>query len=277
PPLPLANQGALIVLLPTIMGGAGMAIAARRGNGVRGSAHAINKAGSLRMQSYRLLAAIPLNENDQKLVADMTATVFSPELQNSARRDGQEIQLKALQQYWQLALAPGMQRAVNQAEVAQDVADFVDRIDQLVTAFDHTTEQRIERVVWIHRILAIGMALLLIFTIIWLRARLLRPWKQLLSMARAVSQRDFTQRAHISGRNEMATLGMALNNMSEELAESYAVLERRGQEKTAGLGRQNESLAFLWRANRRAHARAPLSDRIFAGRNGLQGVALLRE
>ncbi|MRD61807.1 hypothetical protein GF494_26800, partial [Klebsiella pneumoniae] len=42
-------------------------------------------------------------ENDQKLVADMTATVFSPELQNSARRDGQEIQLKALQQYWQLA------------------------------------------------------------------------------------------------------------------------------------------------------------------------------
>lgn len=46
--------------------------------------------------------------------------------------------------------------------MAQDVADFVDRIDQLVTAFDHHREQRIERVVWIHRILAIGMALLLI-------------------------------------------------------------------------------------------------------------------
>ena len=30
-------------------------------NGVQGSAHAINKAGSLRMQSYRLLAAVPLN------------------------------------------------------------------------------------------------------------------------------------------------------------------------------------------------------------------------
>ncbi|WP_049059952.1 HAMP domain-containing protein, partial [Klebsiella aerogenes] len=70
--------------------------------------------------------------------------------------------------------------------------------------------------------------------------------KQLLGMARAVSQRDFTQRAHISGRNEMATLGMALNNMSEELAESYAVLERRVQEKTAGLEQKNEILAFLW-------------------------------
>ena len=97
-PLTLVNQLALIVLLATIIGVAGMAISARLVNGVQGSAHAINKAGSLRMQSYRLLAAIPLNENDQKLVADMTATVFSPELQNSARRDGQEIQLKALQQ-----------------------------------------------------------------------------------------------------------------------------------------------------------------------------------
>ncbi|WP_417650139.1 nitrate/nitrite two-component system sensor histidine kinase NarX [Klebsiella quasipneumoniae] len=225
-PLTLVNQLALIVLLATLTGVAGMAISARLVNGVQGSAHAINKAGSLRMQSYRLLAAIPLNEHDQKLVDDMTATVFSPELQNSARRDGQERQLQALQQYWQLALAPGMQRAVNQAEVAQDVADFVDRIDQLVTAFDHTTEQRIERVVWIHRLLAIGMA---------------------------------------------------LNNMSEELAESYAVLERRVQEKTAGLEQKNEILAFLWQANRRLHANAPLCERISPVLNGLQGLTLLRD
>ncbi|MFP1451938.1 HAMP domain-containing protein [Escherichia coli] len=33
---------------------------------------------------------------------------------------------------------------------------------------------------------------------------------------------QFTQRANISGRNEMAMLGTALNNMSAELAESYA-------------------------------------------------------
>jgi nitrate/nitrite-specific signal transduction histidine kinase len=41
-----------------------------------------------------------------------------------------------------------------------------------VTAFDHTTE-RIKHVVWIQRIMAVGMALLLVFTIVWLRARLL--------------------------------------------------------------------------------------------------------
>ncbi|SAJ84420.1 Nitrate/nitrite sensor protein [Klebsiella aerogenes] len=90
-PLTLVNQLALIVLLATIIGVAGMAISARLVHGVQGSAHAINKAGSLRMQSYRLLAAIPLTANDQKLFNDMTATVFSPELQYSARRDGQEV------------------------------------------------------------------------------------------------------------------------------------------------------------------------------------------
>ncbi len=275
-PLTLVNQLALIVLLATIIGVAGMAISARLVNGVQGSAHAINKAGSLRMQSYRLLAAIPLNENDQKLVADMTATVFSPELQNSARRDGRKSSLKPCSSTGSWRWPRDAARSQSGGS-GQDVADFVDRIDQLVTAFDHTTEQRIERVVWIHRILAIGMALLLIFTIIWLRARLLRPWKQLLSMARAVSQRDFTQRAHISGRNEMATLGMALNNMSEELAESYAVLERRVQEKTAGLEQKNEILAFLWQANRRLHSSAPLCERISPVLNGLQGLTLLRD
>ena len=276
-PLTLVNQLALIVLLSTAIGVAGIGISARLVHGVQGSAHAINKAGSLRMQSYRLLAAIPLTEGDSKLLDDMNATVFSEELQNAALRDGQDSQLKALQQYWQLELAPGMKHAQNQATVATDVASFVDRIDHLVTSFDHTTEQRIRYVVWLQRVMAIGMALLFLFTIVWLRARLLRPWKQLLAMARAVSHRDFTQRVHISGRNEMASLGMALNNMSKELAESYSVLERRAQEKTAGLEQKNEILAFLWQANRRLHSSAPLCERISPVLNGLQGLTLLRD
>ena len=276
-PLTLVNQLALIVLLSTAIGVAGIGISARLVHGVQGSAHAINKAGSLRMQSYRLLAAIPLNASDSKLLDEMNATVFSEELQNAALRDGQDSQLKALQQYWQLELAPGMKHAQNQATVATDVASFVDRIDHLVTSFDHTTEQRIRYVVWLQRVMAIGMALLFLFTIVWLRARLLRPWKQLLAMARAVSHRDFTQRVHISGRNEMASLGMALNNMSKELAESYSVLERRVQEKTAGLEQKNEILVFLWQANRRLHSSAPLCERISPVLNGLQGLTLLRD
>ncbi len=58
-PLTLVNQLALIVMLSTAIGVAGMAVSGWLVQGVQGSAHAINKAGSLRMQSYRLLAAVP--------------------------------------------------------------------------------------------------------------------------------------------------------------------------------------------------------------------------
>ncbi len=88
------NQLALIVLLSTAIGVAGIGISARLVHGVQGSAHAINKAGSLRMQSYRLLAAIPLNASDSKLLDEMNATVFSEELQNAALRDGRMASLK---------------------------------------------------------------------------------------------------------------------------------------------------------------------------------------
>lgn len=276
-PLTLVNQLALIVLLSTAIGVAGMAISGWLVQGVQGSAHAINKAGSLRMQSYRLLAAVPLSAHDRKLLDEMKQTAFSPELTRAAERDGQQEQLRALQDYWHTELAPGLQRAQDRNAVAGDVMRFVTGLDRLVTAFDHTTELRIERVVMVHRLMAIFMALLFVFTIIWLRARLLQPWKQLLSMARAVSQRDFTQRAHISGRNEMAMLGSALNNMSEELAESYAVLEQRVQEKTAGLEHKNQILSFLWQANRRLHSQVPLCERLSPVLNGLQNLTLLHD
>lgn len=276
-PLTLVNQLALIVLLSTAIGVTGMAISGWLVQGVQGSAHAINEAGSLRMQSYRLLAAVPLTPEDNPLLDDMERTAFSPELVIAARRDGQQAQLKALQGYWHSQLEPGLKQAKSAETVADDVARFVARIDTLVSSFDSSTEMRIERVVMLHRAMAIFMGLLLIFTIVWLRARLLYPWQQLLAVARAVTERDFTQRAHISGRNEMAMLGQALNNMSGELAESYAVLEKRVQEKTAGLEQKNEILSFLWQANRRLHSQIPLCERLSPVLNGLQSLTLLHD
>ncbi|MDD0200519.1 HAMP domain-containing protein, partial [Escherichia coli] len=220
-PLTLVNQVALIVLLSTAIGLAGMAVSGWLVQGVQGSAHAINKAGSLRMQSYRLLAAVPLSEKDKPLIKEMEQTAFSAELTRAAERDGQLAQLQGLQDYWRNELIPALMRAQNRETVSADVSQFVAGLDQLVSGFDRTTEMRIETVVLVHRVMAVFMALLLVFTIIWLRARLLQPWRQLLAMASAVSHRDFTQRANISGRNEMAMLGTALNNMSAELAESY--------------------------------------------------------
>ncbi|MBR7481704.1 nitrate/nitrite two-component system sensor histidine kinase NarX, partial [Klebsiella pneumoniae] len=74
------------------------------------------------MNSSRVMAELPLNETANNQVDDMHANVFSPALQNSARRDRQEIQLKALHQYWQLAPAPRLQRPLTPPHPPQAVA-----------------------------------------------------------------------------------------------------------------------------------------------------------
>lgn len=158
-PLTLVNQVALIVLLSTAIGLAGMAVSGWLVQGVQGSAHAINKAGSLRMQSYRLLAAVPLSEKDKPLIKEMEQTAFSAELTRAAERDGQLAQLQGLQDYWRNELIPALIRAQNRETVSADVSQFVAGLDQLVSGFDRTTEMRIETVVLVHRVMAVFMAL----------------------------------------------------------------------------------------------------------------------
>ncbi len=274
-PLTLFNQLALIVLLLALLGVAGMS-AGWLAQGIQGNAHAINKAGSMRMQSYRLLAAIPLNEKDNVLLDEMEQTTWSADLKEAAEQDGQQEKLAALQHYWREELEPALRRAKNTDQVKPHVAGFVERIDQLVTTFDHTTELRLHRIIQLQLGMAVLMGLLIIFTVIWLRKRLLRPWQQLLAMAQAIGQRDFTHRVNVRGRNEMAMLGIALNSMSEELAESYASLEQRVREKTAGLEQKNQILSFLYQANRRLHSQAPLCQRLSPVLSELQHLTPLR-
>ncbi len=80
--------------------------------------------------------------------------------------------------------------------MSADVSQFVAGLDQLVSGFDRTTEMRIETVVLVHRVMAVFMALLLVFTIIWLRARLLQPWRQLLNRECRQPSRFYPTRKH---------------------------------------------------------------------------------
>jgi two-component system nitrate/nitrite sensor histidine kinase NarX len=276
-PLTLSNQLALIVLLLAALGGAGLALSAWLGQGLQGSAHAINKAGSLRMQSYRLLAAVPLQPGDEQLLEEMASTANSIQLRDAARNDQQSRQLAALTDYWRTILAPALKNARDRDEVSAKVDAFVGYIDELVTAFDHTTELRIHHVIMLQLAMALLMGLLLIFTVVWLRQRLFNPWRQLLEMAAAIGQRNFSHRVRVRGRDEMATLGDALNSMSDELAESYAGLEQRVEEKTAGLARTNQMLSFLYNANRRLHSQAGFCQRVTPVLNELRTLTPLCE
>lgn len=59
--------------------------------------------------------------------------------------------------------------------------------------------------------MAVLMGLLIIFTVIWLRKRLLRPLALIVLNGAGHQSGKFTHRVNVRGRNEMATLGIALN------------------------------------------------------------------
>ncbi len=83
-----------------------------------------------------------------------------------SKRYGQLAQLQGLQDYWRNELIPALMRAQNRETVSADVSQFVAGLDQLVSGFDRTTEMRIGTMVLVHRVMAVFMALLLVFTII---------------------------------------------------------------------------------------------------------------
>lgn len=275
-PLSLTHQIALLMLLLGLLGIAGMSISSWMSHSIQGNAHAINKAGSLRMQSYRLLSMVPLSPASDVYLHDLERDEASSDLQQAVHREGLGDRFDALRMFWQQDLRPHLQRAARPADAADDVARFVAQLDALVSAIDHKTEQRIARVTLIQRLFIALMGAVLLATIVYLRQRLLTPWRRLVSMAQAIGHGDFRQRVRLNGQDEMSTLAQALNSMSDELSAMYRDLEQRVAEKTADLRQKNATLSFLYRASRRLHTRAPLCSRVMPILNELPNLTPLR-
>ncbi|QKJ88164.1 nitrate/nitrite two-component system sensor histidine kinase NarX [Paramixta manurensis] len=264
-PLSIVNQVALLMLLLGVLGVGGMSISAWMSQGIQGNAHAINKAGSLRMQSYRLLAQVPLAANSELLLQGLDKDENSQDLQHTVTQEGLNAEYQALRGYWQQVLQPRLREAQRPADAAPQVAHFVELLDKLVSDIDHQTERRLLMVTLVQGIFITLMLVLLVGTVIYLRRRLLQPWRQLVAMAAAVGHGDFSRRfTGRQHRDEMTSLGEALNTMANELSTMYGELEQRVLSKTADLQQKNLVLDFLYRTSRSLHTNEPLSSRLEA-------------
>ncbi|HEC1651611.1 TPA: nitrate/nitrite two-component system sensor histidine kinase NarX [Yersinia enterocolitica] len=274
--IPLVNQISLLMMLLGVLGLAGMTISSWMAQSIQGNAHAINKAGSLRMQSYRLLSMVPLDDRDLPYLVALEQDKTSRDLQQALTREGLTSQYQQIERYWQDTLKPQLTQAKHPDEVAASVVDFVHQLDALVLAIDHKTEQRLLLVTLIQLVFIILTLGLLLATIYYLRRRLLRPWLQLISMANAIGRGDFSKRYTLSNqRDEMGMLGTALNRMSQELSLIYSDLEKRVEQKTTDLQQKNQVLAFLYHSSRQLHTNQPLSERLVPVIDQLQALTPL--
>lgn len=272
----IINQVAILMLLLGALGIAGLSIAGGIAQSIQGNAYAINSSGSLRMQSYRLLAGVPLGQEQQGYITELQRTLQSPALQVAVRDAKEEARYERLQRYWQRTLLPTLQNAATPQQAEKQVAGFVTQLDALVSALDQQTERRLGQIDLAQKVFSALTLALLAITVWYLRHRLLHPWRQLVTLSQAIGGGDFSRRFEPgNAQDEMATLGAALNAMSHELSQMYGRLEQLVAEKTDDLQQKNRVLSYLYRTSRQLHSDGPLCTRLLPVLNELQALTPL--
>lgn len=273
---------AMAMLTLSLIGVVGMTSSVIIVDKVRGSAVAINVAGSLRMQSHRMgglvLAGMMEDAPDRReldeamrrfelslghssLVAIQARAPTSAyaQLYNKVRTDWQA-GLKPLLYAHEDRVAPVS--AARHRELLARIDIFVADINRMVTQLEADTEGRIGQ---LHTLLgvALTLTLLVIFgVLIGVSQRVIRPLNRLVEAANAIAQGDFSARASHTGADELGRVGVAFNFMADELSKLYGRLEHRVNEKTEQLTRSNRSLELLYHSISRLY-NAPVAPETY--------------
>lgn len=240
---------------------------------LEGSAAAINVAGSLRMESYKLaMLAGRLSDGSDRIRAeeeiraqvqridgtlallqqgDPQRPLFLPP--TSAIRDV----YANVQREWRAELAPQALALAAQppalATVTAASRDLQRRTERFVLSVDHLV-QRIERdsesrTFWLRasQLTLLGLALVGTVSIIYLLFDMIVvPVTRLQGGLERMREQDFSVRLPVNSNDEFGMLARGYNQMADKLQDSYAHLEQRVQTKTSELEQQNRELALLY-------------------------------
>ncbi|TDR56943.1 two-component system nitrate/nitrite sensor histidine kinase NarX [Halomonas ventosae] len=231
-------------------------------NGSRGDAAAINVAGSLRMNTYQIVAALQryerqpeaaqrervqaLAERFRERLASPRLTQALPEAEDHPLRE----QYRLLQARWDEALAPQVTRSIAGGglevdALRQTLDGLVGDIDQLVTRLEKNSEAKIHLLSVLQILFLVLTAVVVAIALYDIRHNLVAPLHQLVVLAREAGRRNFHYRTRLKGSDELALLGRTLDTMSGELATSYAELEARVSRKKQELERSNRVMQVL--------------------------------
>jgi len=212
-------------------------------------AEALNVAGSLRMQSYRLAwdastqsADFPAHLQHYQHSLDAAALhdldrFYVPSALNS--------RYQKLKTDW-----PELRQLLQTGDslrYQQQVASWVGEIDRFVLDLQRYAELKI-RVVAVTSLLGfIAIAALTFWTIRLSRRQIVTPLNQLVTASRYIEQGKFSYPPlNTALPNELGVLATAFTRMSGELEKHYQLLEKTVDEKTRNLTQANHMLSTLY-------------------------------
>ena len=222
---------------------------------LEGGAAAVNEAGRLRMQAWRLVATLHAEPRESTLrqierfesglallaEGDPSRPLLVPWQSTSRMRFAQlEGHWSALRIAWLTAPPPPP------AELTREAESFVEAIDAFVKSVEvelsrWTAILNAFQLTWLA--LAIGSAVVVVY-IGYLFV--LDPLKRLGDGLRSVEAGDLGARITVVSHDEFGALTAGFNRMAGRLQQLYLSLEDKVREKTAALETQNERLAALY-------------------------------
>lgn len=225
----------------------------------RDDAAAINKSGSLRMQSYRIAALLHEDPPSREAVAEAVVAfqniLIDPTLQKTVRAgETPKRHYHEVRQQWEESLRPQLTPDAwaggGSGAYPGRVEGFVERIDDMVAALQHQAERRIQwlRITQIATMLA--AVTLAAGALGLMRARITKPLRDLMAAAERIRHGDLAARAGVTGGDEIGVLGHSFNTMAADLETFQQGLERQIEDKTQELRRSNETLHLLYTAAR---------------------------
>jgi len=214
-------------------------------------AEAVNVAGSMRMQSYRLAHDIQSqSDNYQYHIFQFERSIYSSSM-------------KALQKwyvpdditrdYYRLIVRWHELKGVLDGDGREQylvlVAGFVTQIDAFVFKLQEYSEKKLINLAWVGG-LGLGAVLLVsIFVVDFIRSEIVSPLKSLVAASEQIQSRSFDVSLDESSSNEMGILARTFNRMAAELGKLYRGLEQAVNEKTHKLQHANQSLKVLYNSS----------------------------
>ena len=231
----------------------------------QGSGQAINLAGSLRMQSWRMASIYQrLLQNDRpeyrenleqavsRFESDLKAGPILAVLPDDETAALRQV-YRQVESRWRTQIKPGLIKlpatsasTVADGAVLDKIPEFVARINDLVKQIEEAAEAKIMVMRVILGASVIATLLVVILSIYLVYNILVRPLRGLLELADQIGQGNLAVRTDLAGEDEIGRLGQAFNHMAEDLSRLYQNLEARVEEKTAELTIANQSLSLLY-------------------------------
>ncbi|MBB1313910.1 MULTISPECIES: nitrate/nitrite two-component system sensor histidine kinase NarQ [Aliivibrio] len=227
-------------------------------------AEAVNIAGSLRMQSYRLAYDIETNSPYMlDHLAKFSESIESPAFHSLDQwfvPDDIESYYSDIRLQWQL-LQPALLSDDKQIYLTK-VSLFVDEIDHFVLRLQQFSERKLQLLSFIG---AIGLSLILclgLFIISFTQRKIVSPLHHLVAASHAMTKGNFSVQVDLNSGNELGQLGSAFNHMAKQVHSSYRELESHVEDKTRKLSQANRSLTTLYACSQELSA-SQLDEKAF--------------